>query len=309
MRACRRSPSRRAERSRSCAGDDRAARPVGPAQVGGRHARRPRSRSAPREPAAPSEQRGQRDDQPGAAHIVSRVHAFGLPPARRRPRRGRPRLRRLRAGGLRAGRCLVARLDGIRVATRDGGGTGRVIDVGDAAALAAKRRLLALGGAGPWSVYLGFAGLSAGHREGDGTTPTGAFALGPVMYGVAPDPGVHFAYHRLVCGDWWDEDPARRPTTRSSTSRAGHDRLSPAASEALWRSTRAYSHLIFVEYNTAPAVPGPRLGDLHPRRHRPPDERLRLARPGATRCSCCAGCGPSARPLIVIGTASGIAGY
>ena len=61
--------------------------------------------------------------------------------------------------------------------------------------------------AGPWTARLGRSGLSDRKREGDGATPTGAYALGATVYGIAPDPGVRTAYHRLVCGDWWDEDP------------------------------------------------------------------------------------------------------
>src|SRR2546421_12197839 len=59
---------------------------------------------------------------------------------------------------------------------------------------------------GPWPARVGRSGLSAAHREGDGTTPLGTFRIGPVVYGVAPDPGVRLAYHRLVCGDWGDGD-------------------------------------------------------------------------------------------------------
>src|SRR6478752_8989676 len=68
--------------------------------------------------------------------------------------------------------------------------------------------------AGPWRAHIGRNGLSAHHREGDGTTPIGSFAIGPTVYGNAPDPGVRFRYRRLVCGDWWDEDPAS-PTYNS----------------------------------------------------------------------------------------------
>ncbi|MGH9029929.1 MAG: hypothetical protein ACRDV4_09980, partial [Acidimicrobiales bacterium] len=60
---------------------------------------------------------------------------------------------------------------------------------------------------GPWNARIGYAGFSDYHLEDDGTTPTGAYGIGPVMYGNAPNPGVRYRYHRLVCGDWWDEDP------------------------------------------------------------------------------------------------------
>jgi L,D-peptidoglycan transpeptidase YkuD (ErfK/YbiS/YcfS/YnhG family) len=31
-------------------------------------------------------------------------------------------------------------------------------------------------------------------------------ARGSVMFGLAPNPGVGYAYHRIVCGDWWVDD-------------------------------------------------------------------------------------------------------
>src|SRR3954453_16737205 len=60
---------------------------------------------------------------------------------------------------------------------------------------------------GPWRARVGRNGLSANHREGDWTTPTGTLRLRSVVYGIDPDPGVPLRYHRLVCGDWWAEDP------------------------------------------------------------------------------------------------------
>ena len=85
---------------------------------------------------------------------------------------------------------------------------------------------------GPWPARVGRNGLSAAHREGDGTTPLGTFRIGPVVYGVAPDPGVRLAYHRLVCGDWWDGDPASPTYNRFRHLRCG-TRLG-GNSEALW---------------------------------------------------------------------------
>ena len=76
------------------------------------------------------------------------------------------------------------------------------------------------GAGGPWTAFIGRNGFSDHHREGDGTTPTGIYGIGPEMYGNAPNPGTAYPYHRLVCGDWWDEDPRPPSTTRSSTSPA-----------------------------------------------------------------------------------------
>jgi L,D-peptidoglycan transpeptidase YkuD (ErfK/YbiS/YcfS/YnhG family) len=109
--------------------------------------------------------------------------------------------------------------------------------------------------AGPWRGRVGRGGLSARHREGDGTTPLGTFRLGPVLYGLAPDPGTAFRYHRLVCGDWWDEDPGSRTYNRFRHVRCGLRPPFGGASEALWRATVAYRLFAVVEYNTRPAIP------------------------------------------------------
>ena len=109
---------------------------------------------------------------------------------------------------------------------------------------------------GPWHARVGYRGLSAQHREGDGTTPLGTFAIGPTLYGLGRDPGGTLGYHRLVCGDWWDED-ARSPTyNRFRHVRCGTSPPFGGGSEALWRATVAYQLFAVVQYNTAPVVPG-----------------------------------------------------
>jgi L,D-peptidoglycan transpeptidase YkuD (ErfK/YbiS/YcfS/YnhG family) len=108
--------------------------------------------------------------------------------------------------------------------------------------------------AGPWRARVGRNGVSANRREGDGTTPIGVFAFGRTMYGLAPDPGVRFAYHRLVCGDWWDGD-ARSPTyNRFRHVRCGA-RPPFRAGEALWTYATAYRYLAVIGFNSAPRVP------------------------------------------------------
>jgi L,D-peptidoglycan transpeptidase YkuD (ErfK/YbiS/YcfS/YnhG family) len=109
---------------------------------------------------------------------------------------------------------------------------------------------------GPWRARVGYRGVSAHHREGDGTTPSGTFAIGPVVYGLDADPGVRLRYHRLRCGDWWDEDPRSRTYNRFRHVACGATPSFRGGSEALWRATVAYRELAVVEYNTAPAVPG-----------------------------------------------------
>jgi L,D-peptidoglycan transpeptidase YkuD (ErfK/YbiS/YcfS/YnhG family) len=110
--------------------------------------------------------------------------------------------------------------------------------------------------AGPWQARLGHSGLSAHKREGDGATPAGTYRLGSTVYGIAPDPGVAFAYHRLVCGDWWDED-ARSPTYNSFRHVAcGARPPFGGNSEALWRVSPQYRYFAVIDYNAHPVVPG-----------------------------------------------------
>jgi L,D-peptidoglycan transpeptidase YkuD (ErfK/YbiS/YcfS/YnhG family) len=110
--------------------------------------------------------------------------------------------------------------------------------------------------AGPYPTRLGRNGLSANRREGDGTTPTGTFRIGPTMYGNEPNPGVRFAYRRVRCGDWWDEDP-RSPTYNTFQHvRCGTKPRFAGASEGMWQQPRAYPFLAVIEYNTHPVVPG-----------------------------------------------------
>jgi L,D-peptidoglycan transpeptidase YkuD (ErfK/YbiS/YcfS/YnhG family) len=110
--------------------------------------------------------------------------------------------------------------------------------------------------AGPWRARVGINGLSAHHREGDGTTPTGTFAFGPVVYGLAPDPGVRLVYHQLVCGDWWDEDSASPTYNTFRHVPCGTTPSFGGGSEALWTSPRAYRDFAVIQYNAGPVVPG-----------------------------------------------------
>ena len=110
--------------------------------------------------------------------------------------------------------------------------------------------------AGPYVARLGKNGLSANRREGDGTTPTGTYRIGRTMYGNAPNPGVRFAYRRLRCGDWWDEDP-RSPTYNSFQHvRCGVRPPFSGGSEGMWQQPSPYPFLAVIEYNMRPVVPG-----------------------------------------------------
>jgi L,D-peptidoglycan transpeptidase YkuD (ErfK/YbiS/YcfS/YnhG family) len=109
--------------------------------------------------------------------------------------------------------------------------------------------------AGPWPARLGPNGFSDHHREGDGTTPTGLYGIGPVVYGNAPNPGTRLAYHALVCGDWWDEDPISTSYNTFQHVPCGQAPPFGGNSEALWTETVAYPSFAVVDYNTDPVVP------------------------------------------------------
>jgi L,D-peptidoglycan transpeptidase YkuD (ErfK/YbiS/YcfS/YnhG family) len=110
--------------------------------------------------------------------------------------------------------------------------------------------------AGPWPGRVGRNGVSPRHREGDGTTPLGTYRIGPVLYGLSPVPGAKLRFHRLVCGDWWDEDPRSPTYNRFRHVECGASPPFAGGSEALWRETTAYRAFAVVQYNASPVVPG-----------------------------------------------------
>jgi L,D-peptidoglycan transpeptidase YkuD (ErfK/YbiS/YcfS/YnhG family) len=105
--------------------------------------------------------------------------------------------------------------------------------------------------AGPWRARVGRNGLSANHREGDGTTPLGTYRIGPIVYGLDQDPGVHFRYHRLTCGDWWDEDSSSPTYNEFRHVACGTTPPFRGGSEALWRASVAYRLFAVLEFNSA----------------------------------------------------------
>jgi L,D-peptidoglycan transpeptidase YkuD (ErfK/YbiS/YcfS/YnhG family) len=90
-------------------------------------------------------------------------------------------------------------------------------------------------------------------REGDHATPTGVFGIGPTIYGGQPNPGgLRYAYHRLTCGDWWDEDPFSPQYNRFFHVPCGVTPAFASWSEALWTETAAYPYFAVIEFNTSP---------------------------------------------------------
>jgi L,D-peptidoglycan transpeptidase YkuD (ErfK/YbiS/YcfS/YnhG family) len=155
--------------------------------------------------------------------------------------------------------------------------------------------------ASPWTARLGVNGLRDRRREGDGTTPTGVYSIGPVMYGTAPNPGVRYRYRRVRCGDWWVEDP-RSPAYNTfqhvPCGRRPPFRTNPPG---MWQDPTAYRHLAVIEFNMHPVVPGRGSGIfLHVSKGRPTAGCISL--PVNQLTTTLRWLRPSAKPLIAIGT-------
>jgi L,D-peptidoglycan transpeptidase YkuD (ErfK/YbiS/YcfS/YnhG family) len=161
--------------------------------------------------------------------------------------------------------------------------------------------------AGPWTARVGYNGLSGHHREGDGTTPTGVYAIGPVMYGTEPDPGVRYVYHRLVCGDWWDEDPGSTAYNTFQHVPCGTAPPFHGDSESLWLDTDVYRHFALIDFNTNPVVAGRGSAMfLHVSRGRATTGCVAL--PYGELVRTLRWLRPGDRPLIAIGTAAAVRG-
>jgi len=97
---------------------------------------------------------------------------------------------------------------------------------------------------GAMAARIGSRGFADSKVEGDLATPTGMYPIGGTVYGIAADPGVRYRYHRLVPGDYWNENPAS----------PGYNSFAPGpnpggASEALWEISPQYDHLAVINYN------------------------------------------------------------
>jgi L,D-peptidoglycan transpeptidase YkuD (ErfK/YbiS/YcfS/YnhG family) len=158
-----------------------------------------------------------------------------------------------------------------------------------------------------WTAWLGRRGVSPSKREGDRTTPVGAFGFARTMYGIGANPGVRYRYRRIVCGDWWVEDPRSPYYNRFRHVRCGAKPPFAVVSDDMSRSPTAYRHLAVVDYNMSPVVPGRGSGIfLHASTGRPTlgcvslpvNQLLRVLR----------WLRPASQPMIVIGTPSDIRG-
>ena len=112
---------------------------------------------------------------------------------------------------------------------------------------------------GPWRAETGSGHLlaAARRREGDHATPIGVFGFAATMYGTEPNPGgLHYRYHQLVCGDWWDEDPYSAEYNRFVHVPCAETPPFAAWSEALWTEGNAYPYLAVIRFNMNPTVAG-----------------------------------------------------
>jgi L,D-peptidoglycan transpeptidase YkuD (ErfK/YbiS/YcfS/YnhG family) len=155
--------------------------------------------------------------------------------------------------------------------------------------------------AGPWPAWLAQRGISQRKREGDRKTPSGVFDIQRTMYGVAPNPGVRYPYHRVVCGDWWVEDPRSPHYNRFRHVRCGATPPFRVVSEDMSRSPEAYKYLAVIDYNTNPIVPGRGSGIfLHVSRGNPTIGCVSL--PEGRLLAILRWLRPVKEPLIAIGT-------
>jgi L,D-peptidoglycan transpeptidase YkuD (ErfK/YbiS/YcfS/YnhG family) len=158
-----------------------------------------------------------------------------------------------------------------------------------------------------WTAWVGGRGVNPNKREGDKTTPAGSFGFAATMYGVAANPGVRYRYRRIVCGDWWVEDPRSPYYNQFRHVPCGQKPPWTVVSDDMSRSPTAYRYLAVVDYNMRPTVPGRGSGIfLHASTGRPTLGCVSL--PLAQLLHTLRWLDPARRPAIVIGTPSDLRG-
>jgi L,D-peptidoglycan transpeptidase YkuD (ErfK/YbiS/YcfS/YnhG family) len=158
---------------------------------------------------------------------------------------------------------------------------------------------------GPYPARVGWNGMRANRREGDGTTPIGTFPISSTMYGNAPDPGVRFRYVRLRCGDWWVEDSRSPAYNTFQRLRCGVRPPFKVTTPDMSKDRRAYVHLAVIEFNMHPVVPGRGSGIfLHAQTGSPTNGCVSLGRADLVRVL--RWLSPAAGPQIAIGTRAGL---
>ena len=102
---------------------------------------------------------------------------------------------------------------------------------------------------GPWTANIGRNGVAppGAKREGDGRTPSGRYGFS-FFFGIAPDPGVKFAYRRVTSPTIvWDDDPASPNYNEWVDTRTGSAGANP---EPMYNAP-VYNYGAVVAYNPA----------------------------------------------------------
>jgi L,D-peptidoglycan transpeptidase YkuD (ErfK/YbiS/YcfS/YnhG family) len=107
----------------------------------------------------------------------------------------------------------------------------------------------------PYQAQTGQGGLLPYSQRvpGDYATPIGLYPFGTTVYGNSPvSPTTHYAYHHLVCGDWWNEQPGSATYDTFQHVPCGITPSYAADSEALWTEVQPYQHFIDIKMPTPP---------------------------------------------------------
>jgi L,D-peptidoglycan transpeptidase YkuD (ErfK/YbiS/YcfS/YnhG family) len=102
----------------------------------------------------------------------------------------------------------------------------------------------------PFRAQTGYGGLLPISQRvpGDWATPTGLFPFGTTVYGNSTvRPTTRYPYHHLVCGDWWDEQPASPTYDTFQHVPCGITPPYGDDSEALWTEIQPYQHFIDIK--------------------------------------------------------------
>ncbi|HEX8226688.1 MAG TPA: hypothetical protein VF572_02355 [Candidatus Saccharimonadales bacterium] len=88
---------------------------------------------------------------------------------------------------------------------------------------------------------------------GSGKTPTGLFPFGDKIYGLEKqNPNQKYPYHRLKCGDWWDELKGSPTYDTYQKVGCGDTPDFAASAEKLWQYTESYKHFIHIDVPNPP---------------------------------------------------------
>ena len=118
---------------------------------------------------------------------------------------------------------------------------------------------------------------------------------------------MRYPYHRVVCGDWWVEDPQSPYYNQFHHVRCGSKPPFKITSEDMSRSPTAYRHLAVIDSNTDPILPGRGSGIfLHVSRGHPTLGCVSLPLPRLLRVL--RWLNPASEPRVAIGTPASIRG-